>query len=232
MCLNLKYEDINIIQKDENIYKVSVSNKISEENLLSLLKDVYSMECEKEFKNTILLDLKGLNVNLLSSAIKYSLGIEDLKDPLMILNIINLIKIYNTLDESFFANEDNYFTSIDDLIDIKLSIRDELKQFSKKLSIYFISLFKSYNKLTYTPSDNRIELPNIYKIILLSTDIMTLSGIFAASGTFDTKECVYIDDGMVILSQLLMKHSISMAFFDKFAETSIQQENSNDYNTK
>ena len=51
MCLNLKYEDINIIQKDENVYKISVSNKISEENLLSLLKDIYSMECEKEFKN-------------------------------------------------------------------------------------------------------------------------------------------------------------------------------------
>lgn len=232
MCLNLKYENVDIIKKDKNIYKVNVSDKISKENLLLLLNDIYTIECEESFTDIILLNLRGLSVDLLSSAIKYSLQMENLKDPLMTLNIINLIKIYNTLDESFFSNEDNYFTCIDDLIDLKLLIRDELKAFSKKLSIYFISLFKSYNKLTYTPSDNIVKLPNIYRIILLSTDIMTLSGIFSASGTFDTKECVYIDDGVVILSQLLMKHSISMAFFDKFAETNFQQENLNDYSTK
>lgn len=223
MCLKLEYEHVNVIKKEKNIYEVKVSDQINETDLLSVLNDVYEFESKENLEEKVLLRLKGLKVELLSSAIKYSLSREDLKDPLMILNIINLIKIYNSSDESFFSNEDNYLTCLEDFIDIKLMLRNELKAFRKKLSVYFISLFKSYNKFTYTPSDVCIQLPNIYKIILLGTDFMTLSGIFATSDGFNTNECVYISDGLSILSQLLMKHSISMAFFDKFAENNISQ---------
>ena len=103
-------------------------------------------------------------------------------------------------------------------MDLKLSLRQDLKDFSKKLSIYFISLFKSYPKSTYTPTDVHIKLPNIYANIILGTDLYTLSGIFSFSDTFDTKECVYIDEAFKYISNLLMKNSISMAFFNMFNE--------------
>jgi hypothetical protein len=224
MCLNLKCDKINVTAKDQDLYEIKVQENISKEELLMLLNETYNLENDESFKGNILLRLRGVNTDLLTAAIKFSLEKETIKNPLMILNIINLIKIYNTLDESFFNNEDNYFTSIDSLLDVKLILRNDLKEFSKKLSIYFISLLKSYNKLTYTPADVRIDLPNVYKIILLSTDIMTLSGIFASSGDFNTKECVYINNGISILSQLLTKHSITMNFFNAFTETNISRE--------
>lgn len=230
MYLTFDTDKVNIIKKDDNSYRIDVNKDISETELLSVLESIYNTECKEDFKETIFLNLRGLSIDLLACAIKYSLSREDLKDPVMILNIINMIKIYNNYDDSFFDSETNYFTIIDDFLDTKLLVRDELKQFSKKLSIYFISLFKSYNKYIYTPSDIKINLPNIYETIMLACDIMTLSGIFATSYNFDTKECVYITNGIPILTQLLTKHSLAMSFFEKFVEpiyTSEEKTNDN-----
>lgn len=229
MDLTLSCKKINLVEKT-NGYEADVSKEISKDELITSLSEIYDYECQENSEKIVFLRLKGLDVNLISAAIEYSLLREDLKNPLMILNIINLIKIYNTLDDSFFETNDVYFNNISDFIDAKLILRDSLKNFSKKVSIYFISLLRSYYKTNYTSSENYIELPNIYKIIFLSTDFMTLCGIFANCGNFDTKECVTISDSISILSQLLMKHSISMAFFDEFAKNNMIEEQKNDNN--
>ena len=85
-------------RNDENgkkIIELLPQTDITSDELLELLNYVYNLENNEEFKDTILLQLKGLNKNLLIDAFKYSLSREDLKDPILILNIINLIKIYN-----------------------------------------------------------------------------------------------------------------------------------------
>lgn len=206
----------NVVVEEESL-KVSISNEISKESLIETLGKIYDYEIENE-DVSVVLDLKKLKTELLAEAVKYSLTREDLKNPIMILNIINLIKIYNTLDETFFENENIYVSSIEELLDLKLSIRDELKEFVKKVSIYFLSLFKSYNKVSYSQLDTHIALPNIFSTIFLSVDIMTLSGIFSVSDHFDTKECVYIDESFKYISNLLMKNSISLAMMNTFLE--------------
>ena len=136
-------------RNDENgkkIIELLPQTDITSDELLELLNYVYNLENNEEFKDTILLQLKGLNKNLLIDAFKYSLS----REPIMILNIINLIKIYNNLNDNFFQDENIYISSKADLLDIKKNLKPELKEFVKKVSIYFLSVIKSYNKVTYT----------------------------------------------------------------------------------
>lgn len=193
---------------DEKKLSINVKDGIDKDALLVILKEIFDYEAET--KEIVYLNLKGLNTSLITEAVRYSLTREDLRNPYMILNIINLIKIYNTLDDSFFENDKIYVNSIEDLLDVKLDLSEELKKFQRQLSIYFISLFKSYNKFSYEPLDKHIELPEIYKNIILSLDILTLSGIFSVSEPFSTEECIYIDSAITYMNELLMRGSLSI----------------------
>lgn len=206
-------------RNDENgkkIIELLPQTDITSDELLELLNYVYNLENNEEFKDTILLQLKGLNKNLLIDAFKYSLSREDLKDPIMILNIINLIKIYNNLNDNFFQDENIYISSKADLLDIKKNLKPELKEFVKKVSIYFLSVIKSYNKVTYTSLDTFEILPNIYRTIFLSSDFLTLSSIFSVSEPFNTEECVTIKDSFIYVSAFLTKNLIGLNFMDSF----------------
>lgn len=212
-----KYTNIELVEEN-NFNKINVKNNIDIETLLEFTKELYQLEEElsKEQKNNILFNLKGLDTEKLGEVIKYSLTYEDLKDSLMILNIINLIKINNTLDDSFFDNPDVYITDIEQMLDLKYDLVDEINDFIKKLSIYFISLFKSYNKVVYTPLDVHKELPSIYKNIFLSSDLLTISGIFSVSNSFSTEECIYIDKASQYIVAWLEKSMISINFMESF----------------
>jgi len=200
---------------DDAYLTIKFSPLIEKDELLESLDKVYEYEKDLDEVNVQLI-LKGLSVELLTEALKHSLIKKDLKDPYMILNIINLIKIYNTLDDVFFEDETVYVSSIEDLLDLKLALHDELKVFIKELSIYFLSLFKSYSKTSYTPLDNHIELPLIYRAIILSTDLLTLSGIFSVSEPFNTEDCVYIDNAIKYIQHLMFKNSIGTYIMDAF----------------
>lgn len=205
--------DVTFESVNEDTTRVIVDS--CKEDIVELVKVVYELESKGA---KLLLDIKKLSEKEIEKAIRFSLSYEGLKDPLMILNILNLIKVYNTLNSSFFESKDIYFKSTLDFLNIKLTLKDELKAFKKQLSIYFLSLFKSYNKISFTPSDNVIDLPEIYQNLLLTTDILTLSGIFATSDTFSTDECVFIKESFKYISNLLIKNSISLSLMNSFLE--------------
>lgn len=226
---NMLSNTYNLKIENESIY-ISFIDTINNVDLLENLKIIYDLEANLYAKNEkfdINLNLKNLSIELITKAISFSLKYENLADKNMILNIINLIKIYNTLDDSFFIDDNIYFNSIEDFIDLKLELKDELEAFIRQLSIYFISLFKSYNKLTYTPQDTYIKLPNVYSIILLSLDFLTLSGIFSISKSFSTNECVYIENSLAYITTLLQKNILSIdlmnSFFGKHSDDNINR---------
>lgn len=215
-----KYTDITI-DETEALIRIKVNQNIEKQVLLDLLSDVYTLENQliKDKQDTnIGIDLKGLSTELLVAAISYSLTYEDLADPLMLLNILNLVKIYNTLDTSFFENQDVYVNSIEELLDLKLDLQEDLDKFTRQLSIYFISLFKSYNKTNYTPLDKHMPLPRIYKALFVASDFLTLSGIFSVSKPFSTDECVYLDDAIDCLVNLQLKGQFGITFLNDLIE--------------
>lgn len=220
----------NYIEFNENEYlNIKIKNTINKTDLIAFLSKLYEFETKLslENKNNVILNIKDLDLELLVELFKFSFKYNDLCDATVLLNIINLIKIYNSLDDSFFNDERICVSSIDMLLDLKLELQDELKDFQKQLSIYFISLFKSYNKLVYTPLDSSIDLPIIYKNIFMSTDLLTLSGIFSVSEDFSTQECVYINNALEIIFSLHEKTLVSTALMNDFLKGI-----NNDYCTK
>lgn len=216
-------EDDIVIDDTELGKKVTVLPGVFKDDLLKIVETIINYESQDEHEN-VFLDLKQLDTEKLADVFRYALKQENLNDPLLILNIINLIKVYNSLDDAFFQSPDIYFDSIEELLDLKLEISSELAEFTKKVSLYFISLFKSYNKFHYTMNDKHYKLPNIYKSIFLSTDLLTLSGIFADSENFDTSECILVEDAILYLTSLLMKGSMSFELIEMFLKDNVEKE--------
>ena len=204
-----------VIVNNDN--EVIVSNDVGDKDILiDFLSKLYDFEKNSSDKGKIKLNLKGLTTEFKIEAFKYSLTRDDICDPYMILNMFNLIKIYNTLDDSYFSSPVIYINSIEELLDIKLELQSELKQFAKQISIYFLSLLKSYNKTSYTPLDQHQELPLLYGHIFQFSDFLTICGIFSITEPFSTEECKYIDDAFVYIKLLVEKSMISDNLLMKF----------------
>ena len=190
------------------------------ENVVEVIKNITNLvqEFNKDNEEQVILmfNLKEAKTEQKIEALKYGFNTPTLDDPLMQLNLYNLIKSYNNMNDEFFASSDVYFNSVEELLDIKLALGAEIKAFIRQLSIYYMSLFKSYNKLFFTPSDEHISLPTLYKNMILTSDLLTLSGIFAKSPEFSTNELIYIDDAYVYLTALITRSNNSMDLIDDF----------------
>lgn len=203
---------------DTKTFTLKPHMDISKDELLALLQQVYDSQVDEEFKDTVYLRLKGLSSELLAEVFKYAFTRDDLKDPLTSLNVFNLIKIYNTLDESFFEDENVWFSSLESMLDVKLLIHNELKQFIRQFSIYFLSLIKSYNKITYTPVDNNIEMGQLFKTLFLTMDFMTAAGIFSTTKDINTNELLLITDAFKYLNDMMVKNCMGINLLNSFLE--------------
>lgn len=184
-------------------------------NPIDIIKEIYSFQ-ESDNEYLIMINIKKIALEQKVQVLKYALTYEALQDPLMLLNILNLVKTYNTLDDTYFESNDIYVNSIEELLDLKLELGKDLKEFSRKLSIYFLSLIKSYNKMSFTPADEHIKLPNLYSAIILSTDFLTLSGIMAKTNNINIDDLIYIDNAYIYMSSLLTKGMNSTLLIDEF----------------
>lgn len=201
------YTDISLEFKD-NIYSIHVNDSIDINVLREFLLNYFKLEkdnLEDLYTIIVKLDLKDLSIYKLKESFKLALSYKDLVDPIMILNIINLIKTYNTLNDSFIENEDIYIKDLTDFIDIKLELRDDLLRFNKELAMYFYSLLKSNNKLNIEDNSDYAVIENIYLLIFKSIDFMTMCGILSVVEDFNTSECAFVKDAKSILDGMLNK---------------------------
>jgi len=183
--------------------------------LIEAMKDAYE---EDGSESIVMFDLKHASTEQKIEALRYGFATPSLNDPLMQLNMYNLVKSYNNMNDEFFASSDVYFNSVEEILDVKLALSKEIKGFIRQLSIYFMSLFKSYNKFMFTPSDEHVELPYLYRNMILSSDIVTLSGIFAKSPEFSTNELVYIDNAYVYLTALISRCQAGLSMMGDFIQ--------------
>lgn len=221
--------NVSIEEKDGYLY-VNFNENIEESVLLDTTKSIYYYEKEL-FKNgkkiNIIVRAKNLNTETLEAWFKSALRDEDLCDPVMCLNIFDLIKNYNTLSEKFFENENVYINSIEQLLDIKLDLKEELSIVLTKLSIYFISLIKYVNKVNVSFGENTKKIENLYEIFLSFGDFFSLSSIVAQAKDFNMSDCIYISDSMKYLMSILEKTANGINMMEVF----LKGKNSNDDST-
>ena len=157
---------------------------------------------------TCLATSKAFNLAGLQSAVVVCKD-KDLRDKLVILNIINLIKTSNTLDDEVFKSEDLYLNSLSDFLDFKLSVTIDLRNFCRYLCMYYVALFKSYAKLEISFLDNAEDIPSLYGMIIASLDFFTLGSIFAKADSFDTDECPVIKNAASYIITLVEKTKVA-----------------------
>ena len=129
---------------------------------------------------------------------------------------MNIIKTYNSFDDSFFENDFIFVSNLESLLNIKLEIDSEIKEFIKNLSIWFLSLFKSINKIEYTFLDEHQDLPMTFKRLFQITDLVTISGIINKSPEFSSNELKTVDNAMYYVQEFCKKNLIGNKLLEMF----------------
>ncbi len=106
---------------------------LTEKELISALEEIYVKE--KDSNESTFIDIKPLPFDLKKAVFKHALAYPDLLNSYMILNIFNLIKGYNTFDDSFFENPSIYFNTLEEFLDIKTDLASEIDVFMKQLIV-------------------------------------------------------------------------------------------------
>lgn len=58
-------------------------------------------------------------------------NILDIRNASLILNLLNLIRPYNTFDDEFFKSENIMFNDIEQFLDLKMTFSDEIEKLSR-----------------------------------------------------------------------------------------------------
>ena len=180
--------------------EIIVNEKPSVKETVDYVSDLYKKQMKSE--EAIRISLRGLSTEHLIGCFKYGLENPEIKDDLMILNIINLVKQGNTLSPEYFNHPDIFIQSIQQFMSIKTALSREIKSFITQLSIYFLSILKYLNKVTFTPLDEVVVIPNVFHTILLSNSIYTISGIFELSDEVHTDKLVKVQNANMYMASM------------------------------
>lgn len=204
---------------DTKIESLSFDNEIQfatdkTDELVFLLTQLLDYE-EKQFdiKNvsgkTFNIDLKGKSTDDLIAIYRFLLQRESLVNTRLILNLQLFINGYSTYDDSLFESKEVYLTSIEQVLDIKLALRQEFKDFQSKISYWFLACIKSMHKVEYTALDPIVTLPPLYKRILLASNLMNLSTILSKSSSIKTGDLPLVEDAFPVMMELVSLATIA-----------------------
>ena len=200
----------------KNVSEITFSDKIESIDIVELIKKVNIIENESNISITI--NLKPLNIQKIQEILSLLLKYEKLTNASIIFNIILLLKTYNTLEDDFFNNKNVYYSSLEDFLDIKNGLKYVIKELNTKLSVYFISIFKSLNKFEFSFIDNPVQIPELYTNILLSVDIFTIGGILSNNNGFSDKDMLMVKDSYGYVSEIVSKIKITDTMFESLME--------------
>lgn len=215
MIIDNKEIELNSdILKNES--EISFSDSFTVNDIVDIIKKLNDIEIESGL--TIFINLKPLNIQkiqeILSSLLKY----DRLSNASILFNIILLLKTYNTLEDEFFNNKNVYYSSLEDFLDIKNGLKSDIKELNTELSIYFISIFRSLNKFEFSFIDNPVQIPELYKNILLSVDVFTIGGILSNNNGFTDKDMLMIKDSYGYVSEITSKIKTTDMLFGSIME--------------
>ena len=200
------------LSKHDGIIKFSP--EISSEILKTAVSDCLDFVLDIEAREQPKISLRGLPTNLLLDGLRVCFSRTDIKSPTVLLNIYNTVKRYNTLDQSFFESEEVWFTSIEQFLDVKVGLKDEIQAFTNKMAFYFLSCIYSMHKVEYTMLDRHEPMPDIYLNFMLTSDFYTLSAIVGKADNIQTKDLTMIDNAYAYITELALRSNIAAKLFE------------------
>lgn len=215
-------EDLNVIVKTVlTTADYTFSSNLSVQSITKALDEILDYESQeyddktKEIYTANII-LKNFETDKLVELIKYFLQKTTLVNSSILVNLLNLVKSYNSFDDSFFNHPITFYRDIEQFLDVKEALQDELQEFINTISLYYISILRSVHKTSYTYLDQPVILPKLYQRLFLSTDFITLSGIFAKANKLSIEDLLLVDNAYLYLSEEIRKLSITDSLMSMF----------------
>lgn len=193
----------------EELNKVQIKKTDTAESIISVLDSIFNKEneCDCLFSDAFL-DLKGIEKEKLVDIFRFCMKKENLKNYIVLLNIINLIKPGNTLSPDYFKSEICYIDNVVDFMFIKVTLQKEIKEYLDKIAYYFIAILKSLHNITPNPIQTILTIPKCFSLSIKMLDLITISNILYISDDFNIKEVPLIQNANDYMSNLCKSYSI------------------------
>ena len=119
-----------------------------------------------------ILKIKSLPIEDKISCFKYFLTSDCIENISVISNLYLLINGISSIDEEALEDERVFFNSLEEYVDIKLEIRDEINSFSVKLLEYYLGIIEG---LDVNLDELKSHIPNTHFNIFSLVDINLIS---------------------------------------------------------
>lgn len=205
--------DVAFTFERDQEYVFQFDDALSVEQIVDVLVKLCEVEEsfyeQNECLALVTYDLKSVAPEKLTRIIKALMHRETLINTSLILNIGLLIKGYNTLDDSMFESPSVYVKDLEQLLDLKLDLMDDIKAIQTELTKWYLACLKSAYKVEYTYLDDVAKIPMLYKRILSTSDVLTLSQIMAKSGNVSTDDLPLVENAYPIVAEIVSCSSMA-----------------------
>ena len=219
MLVDNKNISVILTSQDEEL---CFSKDLTADQIFNVIQSIElnKKSSDNELKQFIIkLEKPGFNTQTIIDLFKRLMTIDfinNLSNDSLIINIMSLIKQYNTFNDKFFSDDRIFFSSIEQFLDVKIALQKEIQQISFLIAEYFISIIRSINKTEYTVLDSYEEMPDFFKSVFLASDLVALSSILAIVPKEHTFNLKFIKGAHLYISQIIQRYQLASTLMDNF----------------
>lgn len=162
------------------------------------------------------MNLKGKPIDEIAQALREAMADLNTVDPDTVLNLMNLVGSYNTLDQSFFDSPLVWVSSLEEFLDLKIALKYEIREFATLVNRYLLSCIKYAAKTEFTFLDHVRTVPPLIDIILKNSTFLQLSAIAAKGVNIDTKDSFLIENANVYVTAISYNTANAFRLMDQF----------------
>lgn len=215
--LRLTEKDFTAAEDDELI--VTISNDLAANEIVMSFFNI--QQIEEKIEKDIQIDLKTDSTEKLVQVFKEIMKldyVQHLTNKSIMLNIIAMLKTYNSFSDEYFNDQRIFFSSIEQFLDVKIELQEEIKAIDAEIATYFFSILRSISKTEYTILDSYVDIPKFYKAFFLTTNLVTVSGLLAQMPNDYQYNLKYVKGAHLYLSNLIQTYGLAANIMNTFFE--------------
>lgn len=196
---------------------ITLGNTLTNEQLCLIIDMVFKFESETEHAS-IAINFEKLELQQVISIFKHVMMLdqfETIRNASIILNMLMLLRPYNTFDQSFFDSNLIIFSDIEQFLDVKSELCSEIKNLAIQISQCFMSLCKSMPKIEYSVLDDYVKVPNFYASVFQTIDLTALFGIMSQLDCDVKFKLTKYADANIYIDSIIEKYQFSISLMNR-----------------
>lgn len=159
--------------------------------------------------------LKNHSTENIIAVLKLAMNRLTLVDTSSIININLVINGYNSLEDEVTNNSYIFSNNIEQIVDIQLELASEIAELKDKIVYWYLACIRSAHKVEYTYLDQAVNLDNLYKLILMTNNVMNISRlIFNSKEVIDLGKLPLINEAYNIVMNFSATSAINNTFLN------------------